>query len=160
MPVVSVEGSSVSIQLSTRYPGTNARGQFRFSLIFSAASTAKRQSLQPTEVRVDPTGLDSNVTTTHILTDVVAGSYIVSVMAVNEYGMSQDVTATFVVEEYGQTELVTTMSNVEGLLHSNVVFETMPLCTTRLVYNNKKHFRFAFAFECTALFPVPAIAIP
>ena len=32
-PVVSVEGSSVSIQLSTRYPGTNARGQFRFSAV-------------------------------------------------------------------------------------------------------------------------------
>ena len=98
MPVVSVEGSSVSIQLSTRYPGTNARGQFRFSLIFSAASTAKRQSLQPTEVRVDPTGLDSSVTTTHTLTDVTAGSYSVSVMAGNENGMSQEMTATFVVE--------------------------------------------------------------
>ena len=88
-----MEGSSVSIQLSTRYPGTNARGQFRFSLIFSAAS-----SLQPTEVRVDPTGLDSSVTTTHTLTDVAAGSYSVSVMAVNENGMSQDVTAALVVE--------------------------------------------------------------
>ena len=98
MPVVSVEGSSVFIQLSTRYPGTNARGQFRFSLIFSAASTAKRQSLQPTEVRVDPTGLDSSVTTTHTLTDVTAGSYSVSVLAENENGMSQDVTVSFVVE--------------------------------------------------------------
>ena len=47
---------------------------------------------------MDPTGLDSNVTTTHTLTDVTAGSYSVSVMAVNENGMSQDVTATFVVE--------------------------------------------------------------
>ena len=94
MPVVSVVGSSVSIQLSTRYPGTNARGQFRFSLIFSAASTAKRQSLQPTEVRVDPTGLDSSVTTTHTLTDVAAGSYSVSVMAENENGMSQEMTTT------------------------------------------------------------------
>ena len=93
-----MEGSSVSIQLSTRYPGTNARGQFRFSLIFSAASTAKRQSLQPTEVRVDPTGLDSSVTTTHTLTDVAAGSYSVSVMAENENGMSQEMTAPFVVE--------------------------------------------------------------
>ena len=91
-------GSSVSIQLSTRYPGTNARGQFRFSLIFSAASTAKRQSLPPTEVQVDPTGLDTSVTTTHTLTDVVAGSHGVSVMAVNENGMSQDTTATFVVK--------------------------------------------------------------
>ena len=98
MPVVSVEGSSVSIQLSTRYPGTNARGQFRFSLIFSAASTAKRQSLQPTEVQVDPIGLDSSVTTTHTLTDVAAGSYSVSVMAENEHGTSQDVTVTFLVE--------------------------------------------------------------
>ena len=98
MPVVSVEGSSVSIQLSTRYPGTNARGQFRFSVIFSAASTAKRQSLQPTEVPVDPIGLDSSVTTTHTLTDVTAGSYSVSVMAENENGMSQEMTATFVVE--------------------------------------------------------------
>ena len=98
MPVVSVVGSSVSVQLSTRYPGTNARGQFRFSLIFSAASTAKRQSLQPTEVQVDPTGLDTSVTTTHTLTDVVAGSYGVSVMAVNENGMSQDTAATFVVQ--------------------------------------------------------------
>ena len=98
MPVVSVEGSSVSIQLSTRYPGTNARGQFRFSLIFSIASTAKRQSLQPTEVQVDPTGLDSSVTTTHTLTDVAAGSYSVSVMAENEHGMSQEMIAPFVVE--------------------------------------------------------------
>ena len=98
MPVVSVVGSSVSIQLSTRYPGTNARGQFRFSLNFSAASTAKRQSLQPTEVQVDPTGLDTSVTTTHTLTDVVAGSYGVSVMAVNENGMSQNMTTTFVVQ--------------------------------------------------------------
>ena len=88
----------VSIQLSTRYPGTNARGQLRFSLIFSVASTAKRQSLQPTEVQVDPTGLDSSVTTTHTLTDVAAGSYSVSVMAENENGMSQEVTASFVVE--------------------------------------------------------------
>ena len=93
-----MEGSSVSIQLSTRYPGTNVRGQFRFSLIFSAASTAKRQSLQPIEVPVDPTGLDSSVTTTHTLTDVAAGSYSVSVMAENEHGMSQEMSATFVVE--------------------------------------------------------------
>ena len=98
LPVVSVVGSSVSIQLSTRYPGTIARGQFRFILIFSAASTAKRQSLQPTEVQVDPTGLDTSVTNTHTLTDVVAGSYGVSVMAVNENGMSQDTAATFVVQ--------------------------------------------------------------
>ena len=98
MPVASVVGSSVSIQLSTRYPGTNARGQFRFSLIFSAASTAKRQSLQPTEVQVDPTGLNTSVTTTHTLTDVGAGSHGVSVMAVNENGMSQYMTATFVVQ--------------------------------------------------------------
>ena len=89
-----MEGSSVSIQLSTRYPGTNARGQFRFSLIFSAASTAKRQ---PTEVWVDPTGLDSSVTTTHTLTDVAAGSYSVSVMAENDYGMSQEMTAALIV---------------------------------------------------------------
>ena len=47
---------------------------------------------------MDPAGLDSNVTTTHTLTDVAAGSYSVSVMAVNENGMSQDVTASFVVE--------------------------------------------------------------
>ena len=99
MPVVSVEGSSVSIQLSTRYPGTNARGQFRFSLIVSAASTAKRQSLQPTEARVDPTGLDSSVTTTHTLTDVAAGGYSVSVMAENEYGMSQNMTAALIVSK-------------------------------------------------------------
>ena len=58
----------------------------------------KRQSLQPTEVRVDPTGLDSSVTTTHTLTDVTAGSYSVSVMAENENGISQEMTATFVVE--------------------------------------------------------------
>ena len=106
MPVVSVEGSSVSIQLSTRYPGTNARGQFRFSLIFSAASTAKRQSLQPIGVLVDPTGLDSSVTTTHTLTDVAAGSYSVSVMAVNEYGMSQEMTAALVVESTVDTAVV------------------------------------------------------
>ena len=95
--MVSVVGSSVSIQLSTRYPGTNARAQFRFSLNFSSASAAKRQSLQPTEAQVDPTGLDTGVTTTHTLTDVVAGSYGVSVMAVNENGMSEDMTETFVV---------------------------------------------------------------
>ena len=47
---------------------------------------------------MDPTGLDSSVTTTHTLTDVTAGSYSVSVMAVNENGMSQDVTASFVVQ--------------------------------------------------------------
>ena len=98
LPVVSVEGSSVSIQLSTRYPGTNTRGQFKFSLIFSSVSTAKRQSLQPTEVQVDPTGLNTSVTTTHTLTNVGAGSYSVSVMAVNENGRSQAVTATFVVQ--------------------------------------------------------------
>ena len=90
---------------------------------------------------MDPTGLDSNVTTTLTLTDVTAGSYSVSVMAENENGMSENVTATFVVDEYGQTEF-----NVEGLLHSNVVFKTMPLRTTRLAYNDKEHFRFAFAF--------------
>ena len=73
-------------------------GQFRFSLIFSAASTAKRQSLQPTEVRVDPTGLDSSVTTTHTLTDVTAGSYSVSVIAENENGMCQDMSAALVVD--------------------------------------------------------------
>ena len=98
MPLVSVAGSSVSIQLSTSYPGTSAGGQFRFSLVFSAASTANLQSLQPTEVQVDPTGLDSSVTTTHTLTGVGAGSYSVSVMAVNENGMSQEMTATFVVQ--------------------------------------------------------------
>ena len=47
---------------------------------------------------MDPIGLDSSVTTTHALTDVTAGSYSVSVMAENEYGTSQDVTATFVVQ--------------------------------------------------------------
>ena len=47
---------------------------------------------------MDPTGLDSSVTTTHTLTDVTAGSYSVSVMAENENGMSQEITATFVVE--------------------------------------------------------------
>ena len=47
---------------------------------------------------MDPTGLESSVTTTHTLTDVTAGSYSVSVMAVNENGMSQDVTAALVVE--------------------------------------------------------------
>ena len=97
LPVVSVVGSSVSIQLSTRYPGTNTRGQFKFSLIFSSVSTAKRQSLQPTEVQVDPTGLDTSVTTTHTLTNVGAGSYTVSVMAVNENRASQTVTAKFIV---------------------------------------------------------------
>ena len=47
---------------------------------------------------MDPTGLESSVTTTHTLTGVGAGSYSVSVMAVNENGMSQEVTATFVVQ--------------------------------------------------------------
>ena len=47
---------------------------------------------------MDPTGLDSGVTTTHTLTDVAAGSYSVSVMAENENGMSQEMTATFVVQ--------------------------------------------------------------
>ena len=47
---------------------------------------------------MDPTGLDSSVTTTHTLTGVTAGSYSVSVMAENENGMSQEMTATFVVE--------------------------------------------------------------
>ena len=47
---------------------------------------------------MDPTGLDSSVTTTHTLTDVAAGSYSVSVMAENEHGTSQDVTVTFLVE--------------------------------------------------------------
>ena len=47
---------------------------------------------------MDPTGLDSSVTTTHTLTDVAAGIYSVSVMAENENGMSQDVTATFDVQ--------------------------------------------------------------
>ena len=47
---------------------------------------------------MDPTGLDSSVTTTHTLTDVAAGSYSVSVMAENENGMSQEMTASFVVE--------------------------------------------------------------
>ena len=47
---------------------------------------------------MDPTGLDSSVTTTHTLTDVAAGSYSVSVMAENENGMSQEMTAPFVVQ--------------------------------------------------------------
>ena len=47
---------------------------------------------------MDQIGLDSSVTTTHTLTDVTAGSYSVSVMAVNENGISQEMTATFVVE--------------------------------------------------------------
>ena len=47
---------------------------------------------------MDPIGLDFSVTTTHTLTDVTAGSYSVSVMAENENGMSQEMTATFVVE--------------------------------------------------------------
>ena len=47
---------------------------------------------------MDPTGLDFSVATTHTLTDVTAGSYIVSVMAENENGMSQEMTATFVVQ--------------------------------------------------------------
>ena len=47
---------------------------------------------------MDPTGLDSSVTTTHTLTDVAAGSYSVSVMAENENGMSQDVSDALVVE--------------------------------------------------------------
>ena len=48
---------------------------------------------------MDPTGLDTSVTTTHNLTDVGAGSYSVSVMAVNENGASQAImSATFVVQ--------------------------------------------------------------
>ena len=47
---------------------------------------------------MDPTGLDSSVTTTHTLTDVTARSYSVSVMAVNKNGMSQDVSAALVVD--------------------------------------------------------------
>ena len=47
---------------------------------------------------MDPTGLDSSVTTTHTLTDVAAGNYSVSVMAENENGMSQEMTAAFVVQ--------------------------------------------------------------
>ena len=47
---------------------------------------------------MDPSGLDSSVTTTHTLTDVAAGSYSVSVMAENENGMSQEMTAPFVVQ--------------------------------------------------------------
>ena len=38
---------------------------------------------------MDPTGLNTSVTTTHTLTNVGAGSYSVSVMAVNENGVSQ-----------------------------------------------------------------------
>ena len=55
---------------------------------------------------MDPTGLDSSVTTTHTLTDVTAGSYSVSVMAENENGMSQDVSATLVVESVTVTFVV------------------------------------------------------
>ena len=48
---------------------------------------------------MDPTGLDTSVTTAHTLTNVGAGSYSVSVMAVNENGASQAImSATFVVE--------------------------------------------------------------
>ena len=47
---------------------------------------------------MDPTGLDSSVTTTHTLTGVGAGNYSVSVMAVNENGTSREMTATFVVQ--------------------------------------------------------------
>ena len=47
---------------------------------------------------MDPTGLNTSVTTTHTLTNVGAGNYSVSVMAVNENGASQAVTATFVVQ--------------------------------------------------------------
>ena len=47
---------------------------------------------------MDPTGLDSSVTTTYTSTDVTAGSYSVSVMAENENGMSQEMTASFVVQ--------------------------------------------------------------
>ena len=47
---------------------------------------------------MDPTGLNSSVTITRNLTDVAAGSYSVSVMAENENGMSQEMTAAFVVE--------------------------------------------------------------
>ena len=47
---------------------------------------------------MDPIGLDSSVNTTHTLTDVAVGSYSVSAMAENENGMSQDVTASFVVQ--------------------------------------------------------------
>ena len=47
---------------------------------------------------MDATGLDSSVTTTHTLTDVAAGSYSVSVMAVNENGRSEEMTVTFVVQ--------------------------------------------------------------
>ena len=68
------------------------------NLVFSAASTPNVQSLQPTEVQVDPPGLNSSVTTTHTLTGVGAGSYSVSVMAANKNGMSREMTATFVVQ--------------------------------------------------------------
>ena len=47
---------------------------------------------------MDPTGLNTSVTTTHNLTNVGAGSYSVSVMAVNENGVSQAVSATFVIQ--------------------------------------------------------------
>ena len=54
---------------------------------------------------MDPTGLDTSVTTTHTVTNVGAGSYSVSVMAVNENGASQaimsetfDVQSTYVSE--------------------------------------------------------------
>ena len=48
---------------------------------------------------MDPTGLDSSVTTAHTLTDVAAGSYSVSVMAVNENGMSEEMTAALIVSK-------------------------------------------------------------
>ena len=68
---------------------------------------------------MDPTGLDSSVTTTHTLTDVAAGSYSVSVMAENENGMSQEMTATFLVEG---TYVCFEPGSVHGGLHVLCVY--------------------------------------
>ena len=91
-PAVTANGTTVTVVLSTDYPGTErmrSGSMFSFQLQFTKDGRSARQS-DTQVVSATPSGLSSPVTTTYqgVLS---GGSYTVRVTAVNEHGSSESV---------------------------------------------------------------------
>ena len=84
--MVTVDGTTVTVVLSTDYPGTDETrngNNFRFQLQFTKDGLTTRQSMLK-EVSVTPSSL--NVVSSSYHGNVEPGTYRVSVTAVNEHG--------------------------------------------------------------------------
>ena len=90
-PTVTSDGATVTVVLSTDYPGTErmrSGSMFSFQLQFTKDGRSARQSDTP--VPFSSSGLNNTVNTTYqgVLS---GGSYTVRVTAVNEHGSSESV---------------------------------------------------------------------